>query len=106
MLCAGGRGRRDLDRILAHHLAHVATARDVPPRDGAAVAHRRGATRPRGDVIHTPWLLDSSRDLWAVPAHERPRQIVGEVDPCGDGDGGVLEGNDVALAGAEVRVVE
>src|SRR5207247_1295917 len=73
---------------------------------GAAVAHRCGATRPHGDVIHTPWLLNSSGDLWAVPAHERARRIVGEVDPGGDGDGGVLEGYDVALAGAEARGVE
>src|SRR2546429_6140050 len=86
--------------------SHAATACHVPARDGAAVAHRRGATRPRGDVVHTSQLLDSRGDLRTVPVHERARRIIREVDPCSDGDGGVLEGYDVALTGAEVRVVE
>src|SRR5262249_43853542 len=53
----GGRGR-DLGRVLAHHLAHTATARYVPARDAAAVPHCRSATRPRGNLVHTPRLLE------------------------------------------------
>src|SRR5256884_2393215 len=55
--------------------SHAATACHVPARDGAAVAHRRGATRPRRDVVHTSQLLDSRGDLRTVPAHERARRI-------------------------------
>src|SRR5712692_6898978 len=49
---------RDLDRVLAHDLAHAATARHVPAGNTTAVTqrHKGGGGESGGDLVHTPRL--------------------------------------------------
>ena len=74
-------------------------------RSGRRSGCRRATRRGGGDRVRSAALDDARGDLRAVAADELRRQVGADVDAGGDGRGGVLEGHDVALAGAEVRVV-
>ena len=66
---------------------------------------RLGRAVPLGDLVRAP-VEDARGDLRTVTADELGRQIRRDVDPRRHRHRRVFERHDVALAGAEVRVVE
>ena len=82
---------------------HATSQTETPPQWSTVWTPPGGAGR--GSCSTQP-CGDPGGDLRAVAADELGREVVADVDARGDGRGRVLVGHDVALAGAEVRVVE
>jgi len=73
-------------------------ARHVQREIGCAVAHRRRAARPSGDLVHTPRLCNSGGDR-GLPADERSDESLAKLMRGVTVTVVSLKGNDVALPG-------